>query len=498
MPRRSPTRPASPRPRPGLRALCGLALALGLTGCATVGPDYREPEARLPAEWDSAAPAEGALETEALERWWQGFGDPVLEGLVRDALAANLDLATARAKVREARARRALAGAELGPSLDASASASRSRSSEQTGGGSTRELYSAGFDAAWEADVFGRLRRGAEAAQAELDAAEATLRDTQVTLAAEVALNYLDLRTAERRLAVAEASLATRGETYAITRWRLAAGLVSALDEAQSRTDLEAAEATLPALRNAINEARNRLALLLARAPGELRPRLAATARIPHAPRALAVGIPAEVLRQRPDVRVAERRLAAQTARLGAAQAARYPSFRLSGSLGLEALTLGALAGADALGHSLLGSIGAPIFDAGRITAQIDVQDALLEQARLGYETAVLTALKDVETALVALAESERRLGQLERAVGAARQTLEIAEQRYRSGLVDFLAVLESQRTLFQLEETLASSSGQRATDQVRLYKALGGGWSPSGAAEAAGAAGDADNGDAS
>lgn len=454
-----------------------LAALIALSGCA-VGPDYRAPAPDVPAQWTAAADAR-ALEAAVLAEWWRQFHDPLLDALVADALAANRDLATARAQLREARARRGLAGAQLGPTLDASVSGSRSTSEDAAGNDVTRELYSAGFDASWEPDIFGGLRRGVEAAAADVGASAESLRDVRVTLAAEVVLNYVDLRAAERRLALTEASVAERRETYAITRWRAQAGLVSELDVAQARTELENAGAALPALRTSVTAAQNRLAVLLGRAPGELQERLAATAEVPFAGGAAAAGIPADVLRMRPDVRAAERRLAAQTARLGEAEAARYPRFNLSGTLGVEALTFSGLDDSGADTRSLLGGVTAPIFHSGRIRANIEIQDARLEQARLAYEAAVLTALQEVEDALVDVANARERHAQLVSATESARTALNIAEQRYASGLADFLSVLVSQRTLLTLEIELAGSAGALATAQIQLYKALGGGWSP-------------------
>lgn len=460
------------------RGACVAALlAVALGGCAAVGPDYSEPQLAVPAGW-SAGTGTDAMDAVLLARWWHGFGDPVLDRLVADALAANLDLAQARARLREARARRGVAGAALAPSVDASLSGSRSRSSGQSGSGSTRELYSAGFDASWELDVFGGVRRSVEAAQADLEASVESLSDTRVSLAAEVALNYIDLRTAEQRLAIAEESIASRGENHQIIRWRQQAGLVSELDLAQATTDLESTRAVLPPLRTAVIEAKNRLAVLLGRNPGELESLVHADRPIPLAAAEIVAAIPADTLRQRPDVRVAERRLAAQTARLGEAEAARYPSFRLSGSLGLEALELDALADRGANTHSLFGGITAPVFNAGRIAANIEIQDALVEQARLAYRAAVLAALEEVENALTAVANTDARRVKLAEAAAAARTTLAIAEYRYASGLADFLSVLDAQRTQLSLDEQLAGSTGELARAQVRLYKALGGGWS--------------------
>lgn len=549
-------------------------LPLALAGCAP-GIGYRAPETPLPAQWQAlgatsgavatasattATPASGsgandaaatpgsvsagggatvpalppavparfaardaAADAAALAAWWTRFGDPVLDGLVRDALAHNLDLRTAQAQLREARAARQAAGAELGPSVTASASAASSKSSRATGSGATRELYSAGFDASWEPDLFGRLRSGRAAAEASLGSAQEQLRDTRVTLVAEVARNYIELRTAQQRLALAEASLAARRETLQLATWRQQAGLVSELDVAQARTELESARAGLPALQASVVAARHRLAVLLGQAPGALDARLALAAdaadaegghgsadvasvppespsrlddgagttrgaataspalsaalAVPRAPAGIAVGIPADTLRQRPDVRAAERRLAAQAARLGEARAARYPSLRLSGSIGWEALSAQGLGDGGSLARSLLASLTVPIFDAGRIRAAIGVQDARLEQARIAYEAAVLLALEDVENALTGLSRAQERVARLADAVAAARDTRTIADYRYQSGLADFLAVLDSQRTLLSLEDQQAIAAGDLAAAQVRLYKALGGGW---------------------
>lgn len=463
--------------RPPARAALVL-LVFALSGCTAVGPDYRPPEAVVPARWQAVDGGQ-APDAAILAQWWRQFGDPTLDGLVADALAANTDLATARAQLREARARRELARASLWPSLTGSGSASRSRSGEETGSGRTGNLFSASLDASWEPDVFGGTRRGLEAAEADLQASGEALRDTRVSLVAEVVGNYLDLRSAERRLAIAEASLTAQAEIYQLTQWRRQAGLVSELDEAQARTSLEQTRAGLPALRTAVVAARHRLAILLGRSPGELDTRLAATGVQPLAADAVAAGIPADTLRQRPDVRAAERRLAAQTARLGEAEAARYPSVALAGSLSLGALKLNRLFTGDATGASLLAGITAPIFDAGRIKSNIAVQDAILEQSRLAYRGAVLTALEDVENALTGVANARQRCSELSRAAASARETLAIARDRYAAGLADFQAVLDGQRTQLSLEDALASATGDYGNAQIRLFKALGGGWTP-------------------
>ena len=450
--------------------------ALLLSDCALIGPDYRAPEMTVPGAWH-AAHQEGTLDKASLAQWWKQFDSALLDGLISDALEANTDISIAQAKLREARARRDMVRGASGPTITASGSAGREKTSAETGSGSTSNLYRVGFDASWEADVFGANRRNVEASEADLHTSTENFRDVRVSLIAEVASNFVELRTTERRLAIAEANLASQKETYELVHWRLMAGLVSELDEVRARADLESSRAALHSLRSAMAESRHRLAILLGRSPGELDDRLAPAGEIPVATEKMAAGIPADTLRQRPDVRKAERELAAQTARLGAAEAARYPSLSLSGTLGLESMSAGKLLDGGAMTRSVLASLTAPIFDAGYLRANVRVQDALVEQYRLRYRAAVLSALEEVENALVSVADTGRRQKDLARAVGSAGEALAMAKNRYAAGLIDFEAVLTSQRTLINLEDQLASSAGSHSLAQISLFKALGGGW---------------------
>ena len=453
-----------------------------LSGCAMVGPDYQAPTPGAPATWFQAASSKDVVRTEAagdLSRWWHAFNDPLLSELVEQALQSSPDVRSAQAKLRESRARRVVAGAGLYPGVSASADARRSKSSEETGGGTARNSYSAGFDASWELDVFGGTRRGIEAADAELESTQASLYDTQVSLAAEVALNYIELRAFQSRLRIARDNLASQAETLQLTDWRAQAGLVSSQDAEQARANFEQTRAQIPSLETSLAEAEHRLSILLGKQPGSLHGHLAA-AELPKAPASIAVGIPADTLRQRPDVRVAERRLAAETARVGEAEAARYPSFTLSGSIGLEALTFSALGNSGAGAYSLLAGIGAPIFDAGRLRAQVDIQDAVREQALISYEQTVLNALGDVENALVALARNREREQALANAAASARNAALLARNRYSAGLIDFQSVLDTERSVLSVEDSLASTRADGISALIRLYKALGGGWTPS------------------
>ncbi|MHB8760475.1 MAG: efflux transporter outer membrane subunit, partial [Thiobacillus sp.] len=463
---------------PSLLAFAAFALA----GCVTVGPDHVPPDPALPVQWAAreAGPqaAYVARQSADLSQWWHSLGDPRLVALVDEALRTGPDVRSAQARLRAARARRAVAGADRFPSVNATGSARRSDSNTQVGSGSMQNLFSVGFDASWELDVFGRVRRSIEAATADFESSQAELANARISLAAEVALTYVELRVLQIRLGIARANLASQTETLQLTDWRAQAGLVSSQDSEQARANRAQTRAQIPSLEASLAETAYRLDLLLGAVPGTLAPRLAAGGELPELPAEVAVGIPADTLRQRPDVRAAERTLAAETARVGVAQAARFPSFNLSGSIGLEALTLGGLRNSGA-SSSLLAGIAAPIFDAGRLRAQVDVQDAVREQALVAYERTVLTALQEVESALVALARSRERSAALADGAAAARNAANLARQRYSAGLIDFQSVLDSERSVLALEDSLASTRADGVLALIRLYKALGGGWSP-------------------
>ncbi|PWB57561.1 MAG: RND transporter [Nitrosomonadales bacterium] len=453
-----------------------------LSGCAAVGPDYVKPELAMPANWANARAKPVAAQD--LSQWWQQLHDPLLSGLIEQSLQASPDLRSAQAKLREARARRGLAGANQFPTVTASISGSRSKSSAATGTGLTRELYSAGFDAAWEPDIFGGTRRAVEAAQADLEGSEASLHGTRVSLVAEVALNYVELRAYQARLGIARDNLASQTETLELTGWRAQAGLTSSLDVEQARANREQTRAQIPSLESGLAQAEHRLAILLGHPPGALHVKLAAPAPIPAAPDNIAIGIPANTLRQRPDVRVAERKLAAETARIGEATAALYPGFQLSGSIGWEALSFGALGSGDSLARSLLGSVAATLFDGGRIRQRIEIQNAVQEQALASYEKTVLGALEEVENALVSHASSRRREQALREAADAAHNAVLMAHQRYSSGIIDFQKVLDTERTLLTVQDSLKATEAESVSALIRLYKALGGGWQPAAGSE--------------
>ncbi len=466
----------------GLRPLIIVAVMLTCAGCFAVGPDYKAPDIVPPIRW--SRDLRGGLsaaepEAETLAKWWTTLGDTDLSNLMERAALENLNVKKAQARIREARARRGVAEAGLFPSLNIGGSATVSRGSEDTGSGQRRELYRTGFDASWELDVFGGVRRSIEAAQGELEASAADYQDVLVSLFAEVALNYVEARTFQAQLQVAEENLKAQAETLQLTEWRFAAGLVSSLDVEQAKTNLESTRSQLPKLRSDIEAAKNRLAILLGVFPGTLKAQLAASKPIPEAPLEVAIGVPAEVLRRRPDVRRAERQLAAQTARIGVATADLYPKFSLPGSIGLEALSANHLFSAGNRAWSLAGSFAWTVFKGGAIRQNIEAQNALQEQALQQYEATILTALEEVDNSLVAYAEEQERRDTLTEATQAAQRAAQLARDQYASGLIDFQTVLDAERSVLSFQDQLAQSKGQVTANVISLYKALGGGWMP-------------------
>jgi NodT family efflux transporter outer membrane factor (OMF) lipoprotein len=341
------------------------------------------------------------------------------------------------------------------------------------------DYYRAGIDAAWEVDIFGGTRRGVEAAQADLDATRENLKDVWVSLAGAVAQHYIALRTYQARLRVAESNLEAQVETYELLESLFRSGLRDGLAVQQARYIMENTRASIPLLRTGIEASMNSLAVLTGSMPGDLHERLSETKPIPVPSLTVVTGIPANVLRQRPDIRMAERELAAQTARVGEAEAELYPKFFLTGSIGLESLKSSTLFDSGSEAWGIGPSISWPIFHAGAIRKNIQVQTELQEQYLAYYENTVLMAVKEVREALVAYAEEQRRRDALLNAVDAASSALEVARDKYKNGLSDFNNVLDAQRSLLAYEEQLAMSEGTISTNLVRLYKALGGGWGP-------------------
>jgi NodT family efflux transporter outer membrane factor (OMF) lipoprotein len=448
----------------------------------SVGPDYVKIEPQAPERWQADLRG-GVMESETgpvdLSAWWSVLQDPQLSSLEARAVAGNLNLKAATARIREARALRGVSSAGFFPTVDTSAAVSRRRSSANSGAGGVSELYSTGFDADWELDLFGGIRRSVEAAEASLEATEEEHYALQVSLLAEVALNYVALRSFQTRLDVNRENVLAQQESYELNASRYQAGLIDELVVQESLRILESTRALSPALEGEINAAKNSLAVLLGEQPGSLHAELAAHQPLPGLPISVVVGIPAETLRRRPDVRRAERNLAAQTARIGVATADLYPKFRLFGSVGLESLSAGDLFKGTSKTWGFGPSVSWNLFDAGRLRRNIDVQTARQEQALLEYELTVLRAQEEVENALFSYAQEQLRRDSVRKASQAAIRAEELARDRYQAGLVDFSNVLDAQRAKLLLRDESARSDGIVIANLVRLYKALGGGWSP-------------------
>ena len=452
-----------------------MVLLGGCAGLPSVGPDYQKPDTPLPATWQAGAPP--ATASQDLARWWQQLDDPLLSRLIDEALSGSLDLKAAQARLRQARATRNQAVGGYFPSIAAAFGANSNRQAEVINPNYVGTTYSAGFDATWEIDLFGGTRRSVEAASADQAASAASLSKTRVSLVAEVALNYVELRGYQRRLAIAADNLASQGETLQITEWRNRAGLANSVDVEQARANYEQTRASIPDLEIGAYQAENRLAVLLGRHPGALHDELAVYRPLPAVPANVASGIPADILLQRPDLIAAERTLAAETARVGQKIAARYPSLSLSGSFGWEAFSFGALSGAGAVASATAASLAATVFDGGRLRSAVDIQSAVQEQALIAYESSILTALEEVENALKAHAVARERLSARQAAADAARNAAQLGQLKYESGLTDFQKVLDTQRTRLTAEDNLSTAQSAVLTSLITLYKALGGGW---------------------
>lgn len=424
------------------------------------------------------AGAVAAVSTDATADWWATFGDDRLTRLVRRAVADATDVGIAQARLRQARAVRSqTAGGRL-PQVGLGVS---TQASLEEGEEASRRSASLAPDAAWQLDFSGRIARGLEAADADLAAAAITVAATRVSVAAETALAYLQWRGAQTRLTLAEASLAAQEATLRIVRWRAEAGLVSALDVDQAESSAAQTRAQIAPLRITQAQQAHALAVLTGSTPTGLDAELAAPAPMPRPPPGLALALPADTLRQRPDVAVAEARVRAAAARVAEADTARLPSLSLRGSIGLNALSLSGLASGARFTTTLGGSVSLPILDGGARRATVRQREAGFDEARLAHRAAVLQALREVEDALVAIARQREQQADLATAIDAARRAAALADTRYRGGLVDFTTVLTTRRTLLALEDSAAAVDTALAAGHVQLYKALGGGWTPSG-----------------
>ncbi|MCA8981763.1 MAG: efflux transporter outer membrane subunit [Planctomycetes bacterium] len=475
------------RTRPRSTSLYAALLTLPFASACRVGPQYREPELQLPDQWHQAVSEELAAESGDFRTWWTVFGDPTLDALIDRAAAGNLNLEIAAARVREARALRRIVKADRVPTVDLTGEAGRTKLSDSVDpfARGAYDSYRLDFQASWELDVWGRVRSSVDAAGADIQATEEALRDLLVLLYAEVAINYVDLRTYQARLRFAEGNVAAQESTLKLVNDRFDAQLVPALDIRQAEMNLARTQSLLPTLHQNSARAAHRIAVLLGSEPGAVYELLEQTGAIPASDAAVQVGIPAEVLRRRPDIRQAERALAAQTARIGVAEANLYPQFALTGRFGWDALNGSDLftSGTQAWGISI--PFRWNLFDRGRIKGDIAAQEARADALQAGYEQTVLLALEEVENSMVSLTTERDRVGYLQASADAAQQAVELVRELYNAGLKDFQPVLDSERTLAEQQDALASSQGLVARELIGLYTALGGGWDPEADVEA-------------
>lgn len=458
-----------------------LLLAGALAACA-VGPDYEKPSIAVPARWGNETARQPVRPAE-LADWWKRLRDPTLDRLVNEAVAGNLDVAAAKARVREARAGQDQAQSALFPVIAGSANATRSQAAGRSGGdgsgpGRVSNTLRAGFDAGWEVDLFGANQRNLEAARYGLDAAEEDLRATLVTLIGDIAATYVDLRGYQARIALARRTAAAQRETARLTQAKFEVGAASGVDVANANGQVASTEAAIPSQEAAMAQAIHRLGVLTGRAPTALADLLRKTAPVPSPRLPLPVGVPADILLSRPDVRFAERRLAEATARIGEAEAARYPAISLAGNVATTGVRLGDLAKNSSISWSFGPSLSVPVFNAGQLKAAVSGAQARRDQQFLALHSSVLLALEEVENALVALAQERIRQRKLSEAAASYRESARLARTLFESGSTSFIEVLDAERSLFSAEDALIQSRVAIAVQYVTLNKALGGGWS--------------------
>ncbi len=458
-----------------------------LAGC-TVGPDYEAPTVEVMDEWESAVDTELSRETPDIELWWESLGDTVLTGLIREAELGNLDLRIAVALVAESRAARGIAKGDLYPNLVLDGAYSYTKISEGSpvgqvivGNGGTIDPMSQweySGSTFWEIDLWGRIRRGVESATAAFEADIENYRDVQVSLYAEVAANYTDIRALQTRLDLANQNADAQRESLGLTQDRFDAGLTSALDVAQAEQNLAQTESTIPQLEGQLNAALNRIAVLMGQHPGALDERLEPRVGIADTDGEIVAGVPADILRRRPDVRRAERLLASQTALIGVAKADLYPSFSISGFIQGVTGSIGNLFTGESTGWGIVPGFRWDVFSGGKIQNNIKVQEARTQQLLVGYQQTVLLALEEVESSLIFYEREIVRRDRLRDAVDASQRAVDLVRTQYLSGLTNFQNLLDTQRSLFQQDDLLAQSEGQVVLNLIFLNRALGGGWS--------------------
>jgi NodT family efflux transporter outer membrane factor (OMF) lipoprotein len=465
--------------------------ALLLSGCPAVGPDYEPPKIPVPQQWSETTAATNSQSAQP-DKWWKTFNDPVLDNLISDAIASNLDLKLALERVKDARVLRTATIAAGLPSLTAKSNVSRrfnnsSSSASQSGGTGSAiggvgvgnqliNIFQMGFDAQWELDFFGGVRRAVEAADATIDVEVENSRDVLVTLLGEVARNYIELRANQRLVAITRENLHAQQETQELTQIRQQSGLASMLEVTQAQALAATTEAQLPNYETAVKQSIHALSVLLGKEPGALAVRLDRQGLIPAVAANVITNLPSELLLRRPDIRRAERQLAVANASVGVATAELYPKVNLAAFIGLQNTTITDF---TPIGKSwsAASSLTMPIFNWGKLNANIKSKKAQFEQTFLTYQSTVLSAFKEVEDALIAYSKEQERHKALAKAVEANQLAVQLADERYQKGLTAFLDVLTSQTALYQAQSLLVSSESALAGNLVALYKALGGGW---------------------
>ena len=467
---------------PILFVVCGF-IVLPVSGCM-VGPDYHAPHPDAPSGWAGVGqmpakhPSVATAQPAELTQWWKQFDDPVLTQLVEDALKTNLDLKLAVAVLRQTRAARGIAAAPLWPAISASAKYQRETTLlSQYTAGSAQNLYQAGFDAAWELDVFGGQRRNVESADANVHASIEGVSLAQVSLAAEVALNYVQLRGYQQQIVVAQKNLKSMQDTALITRQKSKVGFDCDLDVANADANVATTEAQIPVFETSARQSIYALSVLLARHPSDLLEQLTPADNIPGVPPQIPAGLPSDLLRRRPDIRQVEAQLHAATAQIGVATADLFPKFSLTGTVSWQSNLMNAWWTGASQSYSFGPSVTWPIFQGGAIVSNIRVQEALTDQAFITYRKTVLGAFQDVENALIAFSKEQEHYKSLKDSVAANSLAVDLSLKLYKEGLLEFLNVLVAQRSLFAAENALVQSNCNITTDLIALYKALGGGW---------------------
>ncbi|MCL5278485.1 MAG: efflux transporter outer membrane subunit [Planctomycetes bacterium] len=493
----SKSRSRSRHPLPSV--LCPVLGLLLLSGCA-VGPSYHRPETPVPESWAETSDTLTAAPP-SMVQWWTVFNDAQLDALVDRAIRSNRNLRLAEARILQARAQRIVAAAAGLPMLNATGAYTRlersrnafsSATGDTSGTGGTAggagafgpgafgfgpELFQAGFDATWEIDVFGGVRRAVEAANANIGAAQENFRDTLVTLLGEVATNYFQIRGSQRRIAVALENMDIQRKTVELTRGQFQAGLSNRLQVVQAEALLATTESQIPPLETTVKQSTYQLGLLIGTEPETLLQELSRASPMPPPPPAVPAGLPSDLLRRRPDIRRAERQLAAATAQIGVAVADLFPKLSLTGAYGYQSTTTSTLFSSGSQYWSVGPGLTLPLFRGGQIRGNIQVQRALEQQALATYENTVLTALQDVESSIAAYAEAQAARASLARAVSANQEATQISQDLYEKGLTDFLNVLQSEGSLYQAQDRLIQNNQLVLTSLVALFKALGGGW---------------------